>query len=159
MKSQNNYKAREEISTASLGRRIVAIIYDLFPLFGIFMGVAMLIVMPTKIFLYGFDENWSSFNLPLQIILTATMIYALSSYFLYCWRKQGQTLGMKAWRIKLIQKNGQLADKDQCIKRLFFSLGSFLCFGIGYWSYFFSKDKNCLHDVLSETRVILLPKK
>ena len=58
MKSQNNYKAHEEISTASLGRRIVAIIYDLFPLFGIFMGVAMLIVMPTKIFFYGFDENW-----------------------------------------------------------------------------------------------------
>ena len=99
---------------ATLIRRLMAIVYDLFPLFGIFMGVVMIFFLPLRILLYGLNDQWLGFNLPLQILLVLLMIFALSSYFYFCWRKQGQTLGMKAWNIKLVQDNGELVTRSQC---------------------------------------------
>ena len=140
---------------ANLIRRLMAIVYDLFPLFGIFMGVVMIFFLPLRILVYGLNDQWLGFNLPLQILLVLLMIFALSSYFYFCWRKQGQTLGMKAWNIKLVQNNGELVTRSQCLNRLIFSFLSLACLGFGYWWYFFSTRKSCLQDELSNTKVIL----
>ena len=133
----------------------MAIVYDLFPLFGIFMGVVMIFFLPLRILVYGLNDQWLGFNLPLQILLVLLMIFALSSYFYFCWRKQGQTLGMKAWNIKLVQNNGELVTRSQCLSRLIFFFSLSCVSWIWILVVFFSTRKSCLQDELSNTKVIL----
>ena len=83
---------------------------------------------------------------------------AIISYYYICWRKQGQTLGMKAWRLKLQQHNGGLATPEQCIVRSLLAILSMLCFGIGYLWILLPKSKGCLHDILSHTDVVVIEK-
>ena len=82
---------------------------------------------------------------------------SLMGYYYICWRKQGQTLGMKAWRLKLQQASGHLASPQQCILRVILAPLSLVCLGIGYlWCLL--PNKGCLHDLLSQTEVVVLNK-
>ena len=69
---------------ANLIRRLMAIVYDLFPLFGIFMGVVMIFFLPLRILVYGLNDQWLGFNLPLQILLVLLMIFAT---LIFCFSK------------------------------------------------------------------------
>ena len=82
----------------------------------------------------------------------------LAGYYYICWRKQGQTLGMKAWRLKLQQLDGSTTSIKQCIKRCIFACFSLSFFGVGYLVCLIPSKKTCLHDWLSETRVVVLEK-
>ena len=83
---------------------------------------------------------------------------SIISYYYICWRKQGQTLGMKAWRLKLQQHNGGLATPEQCIVRSLLAILSMLCFGIGYLWILLPNSEGCLHDILSHTDVVVIEK-
>jgi uncharacterized RDD family membrane protein YckC len=94
----------------------------------------------------------------LQWLSLLGWLVCLSSYYYICWRKQGQTLGMKAWRLRLQQSNGDLATPSQCLTRSCLAPLSLGCFGIGYlWCLLPSQD-DCLHDIFSDTVVVLLDK-
>jgi len=81
----------------------------------------------------------------------------LVGYYYICWRKQGQTLGMKAWRLRLQQADGYLASPQQCILRSLLAPLSLAFLGIGYlWCLL--PNKVCLHDLLTETQVVVLDK-
>ena len=79
-------------------------------------------------------------------------------YYYICWRKQGQTLGMKSWRLKLQQADGSLATPEQCIKRSLLASLSLAFGGIGYLWCLVPPAKACLHDIYSATEVVVLPK-
>lgn len=38
----------------------------------------------------------------------AWLFICIGAYFLLCWRKNGQTLPMKTWHIRLVDRNGQV---------------------------------------------------
>ena len=85
-------------------------------------------------------------------------LVSLMGYYCICWRKQGQTLGMKAWRLKLQQLDGSLATTEQCIKRSIFAFCSLSFLGIGYLVCLRPHKKTCLHDTLTQTEVVVLEK-
>jgi uncharacterized RDD family membrane protein YckC len=85
-------------------------------------------------------------------------LICLMGYYFICWRKQGQTLGMKAWRLKLQNIDGTLASPEQCIKRSIFACFSLGLLGFGYLICLIPSRKTCLHDDLSDTQVVLLEK-
>ena len=78
-------------------------------------------------------------------------------YFV-CWRKQGQTLGMKAWRLRLQQADGNLASPYQCIKRSAMAPLSLAAVGIGYLWILWPSNVGCIHDILTDTEVVVVPK-
>lgn len=82
----------------------------------------------------------------------------LMGYYFVCWRKQGQTLGMKAWRLKLQQTDGSVASSEQCFKRSIAACFSLAFFGIGYLICLIPSKKFCFHDWLSNTQVVVLEK-
>jgi|TARA_B110000285_G_scaffold43387_1_gene48259 uncharacterized RDD family membrane protein YckC len=94
----------------------------------------------------------------LQWLSFIGLYFALSGYYVICWRKQGQTIGMKAWRIRLQQPNGALATPAQCWKRCLVAPLSFLCLGVGYLWCLLPPARQCLHDRYTGTEVIVLPK-
>jgi uncharacterized RDD family membrane protein YckC len=79
-------------------------------------------------------------------------------FFVGFWVKGGQTLGMQAWRIKLVTQDGGDVSPARALLRALLATLSAACLGLGYaWS-LVDRDKRYWHDMLSGTRLILLPK-
>ncbi len=73
-------------------------------------------------------------------------------FFVYFWAKSGQTLGMKAWRLRLQNQDGTLISKSTGVKRLLPTL-----FGLGNLAVIFDrKHKLSLQDRLTDTEVVVL---
>ena len=85
-------------------------------------------------------------------------LICLMGYYFICWRKQGQTLGMKAWRIKLQQPDGSMATPRQCLVRTVLACLSMAVAGIGYLWCLLPSASGCLHDIYSGTEVVSLAK-
>jgi uncharacterized RDD family membrane protein YckC len=61
------------------------------------------------------------FNLSLPNWLTFIYLYGvLGAYFVWYWRRTGQTLAMQTWRIRMVSKDGGAITRNQAIKRYFF---------------------------------------
>ena len=74
-----------------------------------------------------------------------------AAYFLWCWLRGGQTLAMKAWRIRLME-----VTPARALVRLLLA-GIFVPTGISIVWAFFDRDRQFLHDRLAGTRLVLLP--
>ena len=88
-----------------------------------------------------------------QLIIALTIFF----FFSWFWIKNGQTLGMQAWRIKLISTNGKNIYLKQASIRLLAACVSAGFFGLGYlWILLEAKNRSW-HDIISKTRLILVP--
>jgi|TARA_B110000971_G_C19681135_1_gene351151 uncharacterized RDD family membrane protein YckC len=148
----------EPYPIANLWRRLAALIYDAFLLFAIVLAYGLLLTMFKVLFSGSQQVEDVQPGALLQWLSFAGLIVALIGYYYICWRKQGQTLGMKSWRLKLQQADGSLATPEQCIKRSLLATLSFAFGGIGYLWCLVPPSKVCLHDIYSGTDVVVLPK-
>ena len=149
-----------EFTTASNWRRLAALIYDSFLLVAISMaygaiGTGFLVLVrsgPAQEYGVMFDS----------FLWFAGWIATLVMFFCWFWRRNGQTLGMRAWRLKLIANdadfNTALPSWKQCFMRCAAGVPGFFLFGLAYWYRYFDRDGDCLHDKLSGLKVIVLPK-
>ena len=77
-------------------------------------------------------------------------------YFGWQWVRGGQTLGMKAWRIRVTDFNGLALTWKLAAIRFVLAVVSWLTFGAGFlWTYF-DRDALTFHDRFSGTRLIRL---
>ncbi|WP_286233702.1 RDD family protein [Thalassotalea sediminis] len=96
------------------------------------------------------DVQQSSFFY--SAIIYAWNIFWVVYFFLFFWSRSGQTLGMKAWRLRLQHFDGSLISKKTGLKRILPALG-----GLGsLWVLFQWKQKLSLQDRLTETEVVVL---
>ena len=144
--------------TASLLRRIAAFVYDAFLLFAITLAYGLLLTVIKVIFNGTQQLEEIQPGLLLQCLIIAGWLATLMGYYYISWRKQGQTLGMKSWRLKLQQADGSLATPEQCVKRSVLATLSLAAAGIGYLWCLVPPAKACLHDIYSATEVVVLPK-
>ena len=87
----------------------------------------------------------------LRYELQAFIAFVFAAYFLWCWLRGGQTLAMKAWRIRLVDVTPRKA-------LLRFALAAVLVpTGISIVAVFFDSQRQFLHDRLAGTRLVLLP--
>ena len=81
-------------------------------------------------------------------------------FFCYFWHKSGQTLGMKTWRIKIVNHDDLTCPTHkQCIIRCLCAPLSLCLAGAGYWWIYTNPERQTLHDKFSKTRTLLLIKK
>jgi uncharacterized RDD family membrane protein YckC len=158
------------LPNARFFRRLVAGIYDLFLLFAVsFFYTAMVMLV---IHTLGLD---SSEGLLLESVgedmtLTATDEYqpllsgplynlglylSLALFYVGFWRKRSATLGMQTWRLRLITETGEKPGWKQLWVRAL--AGTFFIIGLP-WS-LMDKQHRTLHDLVSGTRVVVLPKR
>jgi uncharacterized RDD family membrane protein YckC len=83
----------------------------------------------------------------------------LGAYFIYSWRRHGQTLAMKTWHLRVVTAGGGNLSWARASLRYALAWPSVLCFGIGILWAFIDLDKLFLHDRLAGTRVVRLPRK
>lgn len=76
----------------------------------------------------------------------------VSFFFVYFWAQSGQTLGMKAWRLRLQNQDGTRISKLTGVKRLLPTL-----LGLGNLTVLFDrKNKLSLQDRVTNTEVVVL---
>lgn len=92
-------------------------------------------------------------------LLAIHLILAFGVYFVWFWRRAGQTLAMQTWRLKLIDaRGGSQPTLARAIARYLLCWPSLLFFGAGLiWS-LFDRDRQFLHDRLAGTRIVQLPR-
>jgi uncharacterized RDD family membrane protein YckC len=77
--------------------------------------------------------------------------------FAFCgvsWTRGGQTLGMRAWRIRVVALDGRAPSWPRAALRFVASWLALAPAGLGYWWALLDGERRCWHDLLSGTRVI-----
>ena len=88
-------------------RRFACMMYEAVLLFGV-------------VFLAGYlmDTLTQSRNaLALRPLRQAWLFVAIGAYFVLCWRRRGQTLPMKTWNIRLVDRDGNPPSTARLILR------------------------------------------
>ncbi|MCB1672387.1 MAG: RDD family protein [Gammaproteobacteria bacterium] len=143
---------------AGLFRRLAALLYDGFLVVAIWMLVGLILQI-----IFGTDTNHLENGVVetdpvLGRILFAAMLLSATGFYVWFWCKSGQTLGMLAWRLRVQDLQGNLLTPGRALLRLLLAWPSFFLFGAGYLWVLVDRDHTAVHDRLSGTRVVLLPK-
>ncbi len=144
MKNQNP----QLVEPAGLFRRLAAMVYDTLLLFAVlYFATAPLLVITG-------GEAVERF----EIAYRAYLVAAAFLFFGWFWTHGGQTLGMRAWRIRVLALDGTPITWTQALKRFLWAFVSLAPCGIGYFWLLFDSQGRTWHDRLSETQVIFEPK-
>jgi uncharacterized RDD family membrane protein YckC len=93
--------------------------------------------------------------LVVQILSACTVV----GFFCLFWIRDGQTLGMQAWRIRLVDFQGKRPGLPQALLRCLGACLSAACLGLGYLWCVVDRNHRYWHDYLSRTELVLLPKR
>lgn len=79
----------------------------------------------------------------------------LLAYFVWFWRKSGQTLAMQTWKIRLVGAGGMSpVTLRQAVLRYLLAWPGLLLFGAGILWALFDRERQFLHDRLAGTRLL-----
>jgi uncharacterized RDD family membrane protein YckC len=132
-----------------LARRLAAILYDLVLLAGVLILAAALIIIPwVELTQSDFPQGAWWFRLYLVAVIAA--------YFGYAWVRGGQTLGMSAWRLKLLREDGGLLRPADALRRLLWATLALAPAGAGLLWVLLDRDGLAWHDRLSHTRLVVI---
>lgn len=135
-----------ETLPATLGKRLLAMLYDLMLLLAIWMMTGFAAVALND----GEAAEGPMFNSALFVI---TFLF-----FGFFWTRNGQTLGMQAWRIRVQTLDGYRLSWSRSLLRFMLAILSWIPLGLGYLWILFSDEKLAWHDKFSESCVVQLPK-
>lgn len=93
-----------------------------------------------------------------RYLLQVVLWLAIGVYFVWCWKKTGQTLAMKTWQLKLVNKDGKLLPLNLAMARYVLSTLSLVLFGLGFLWAMVDRDHLYLHDRLLNTHIIYVPR-
>ncbi|MGH8030374.1 MAG: RDD family protein [Arenimonas sp.] len=138
--------ARPAAVPATLGWRLLAMLYDAIPV----LPLAML-VSAVFLALHGGTPVSGAAWLLAQAILLWTVVGA---YFVLSWRHGGQTVGMRPWRLRVVDESGQLATTPALFARYAMATFSLAAAGLGFaWS-LVDRERRTWHDLASGTRLV-----
>lgn len=148
-------------------RRLASLLYET-------MLVAALLLATTVGFYIVFPGLISG---ALRLLLQVSLAAVLTAYFLWCWCQGGQTLPMKAWKIRLVDNRGIPPSPARALTRFLLAvltLGT-ACAGLAVlwkrphealgwgllapglaslaWA-LLDRDRQFLHDRLAGTRIV-----
>lgn len=138
---------------ASLTRRLAALAYDALVVLALYILAGFILVGIFKLLTHEFPENRLPNALYYSLLFCVCFFYYSSS-----WKKGGQTIGMKAWRIKLINEQNHPFKLSQFMLRTGMGFFSLVLFGAGFWWALIDKQSRSWHDIASLTRVVFIPK-
>jgi uncharacterized RDD family membrane protein YckC len=111
-----------------LWRRLLALLYDLLAVVAMVMVVGLLCELAThgQLITTGAQTHIAWWYQPLQGAVVA-------AYFLLSWRRGGQTLGMRPWRIRVLAGDGTRVAWTQALLRLLVAAVPLLGLGLAPW--------------------------
>jgi len=147
----------QPLTQAGILKRITALIYDTLVLCAICLCYGWVVT-------YLIQEAWLGIPLAengraeMNPVGQAGLLVIPFLFYCFFWMRGGQTLGMKAWRLKLLNNENQSATLPQCLLRSLIAPFCVLLGGFGYLWCWIDRDGRALHDRLSSTQVVQLTK-
>lgn len=149
-----NHQHRVTQPKPGLARRLIAIVYDSFLIFALLLLASATVTLPVGL-LAGEQAAARLATNPL-FRLWLSLIPLL--FYLWFWTHGGETLGMRAWRLKIIKEDGAPLGVSDALIRLFAACLSLLLLGLGFLWMLIDRDRLTWHDRISKTHLILIKK-
>ncbi|MEI6897257.1 MAG: RDD family protein [Psychromonas sp.] len=142
---------------ANLFKRLGAYLYDLFAVAALLMFAVIVAILVAII-----SNNLGLIDLSayrdIADYLSQSSLFAaylglvIIAFYAYFWAKGGQTIGMKAWRLRVQNSDGSNISFTQALIRVATS-----AFGLGNLLALF-KNRNAFQDLWAECEVVVLTK-
>jgi len=139
---------RQTYAPAGLFYRLVAMFYDALLLFSALLIATALALLATKGALHYHNPFFRTF-----------LFLICFSFYTWFWLHGGQTLGMRAWRLQLQRLDGSPISIWQALLRFMVAIPSLALAGLGLLWMLIDKDRLAVHDRISESMIVRLPKK
>lgn len=131
--------------TPTFQRRLASLFYDFLLLLAVLFLAGFVVV--------GALPDVSG-GLP-RLLFQAYLLVVGGLYFTWFWRRGGQTLAMKTWRIRLVDVAGGRVGLGQAWLRYALAVLGLATFGLGFIWALWDRDRQFLHDHLVGTRLVL----
>lgn len=139
---------RTSLPHCSLWRRLAAILYDTLLLLAL-----LFVASAIHLAIAGGEARTGS-----DIVRSLFIVMIAFAFFAFFWLHGGQTLGMRAWRIRLQNRGGGPITPWQAMLRFLAAIVSWLALGLGFLWSLLDKEKLTWHDHFSITELVVLPK-
>lgn len=135
-------------------RRLAAMCYDLVLLFGMLLLAVLILILPYGALIGEFphQEPWHRFALQLYLLAIIGLFYG------FFWVRGGQTLGMRAWRMRLLRDDGTALSARDALLRLFWAAVWLAPLGAGLLWMLIDREGLTPYDRLSHTRPVMTRK-
>ncbi len=130
---------------ATLRRRLASMLYELLALLAIWFLAGFVVVglLPQPL------VGWP------RVALQGYLVVVTGLYFVWFWRRGGQTLAMKTWRLRVVDAaTGARLTWAQAWLRYAVAVPGALLVGLGFLWALLDPERQFLHDRLASTRVI-----
>jgi len=131
----------DALSEPGFLRRLAATLYDLLLLIAV-LFVATALLLPLN---KGEAFTTQQFFYPLYLLIISFLFYA------WFWTHGGQTLGLRAWKIKVLTLDLKPISWKQALLRFAAAIISWGIFGLGFFWILIDKNHRSWHDNLSKT--------
>jgi uncharacterized RDD family membrane protein YckC len=118
--------------------------YDGVILFGLLILASAIALPFGSIEKTAFQDFW----------FTLWLILICFIYLGSCWHYGGMTVGMRAWKVRLVRGDGGVVSWPRCLLRFLAGLVSFAAFGLGIFWALLDKKNRSWHDLLADTILI-----
>jgi uncharacterized RDD family membrane protein YckC len=129
---------------AAVWRRLAALCYDLLLLAAIVVCFTLVVLAARLGAAVPPGSGW----------FEASLLGIAMAFFCGFWVHGGQTVGMRAWHIRVVRDDGRALTWGAAAARFGAGLVSTLPAGLGLWWSFFDRDKRGWHDRWTGTRVV-----
>jgi uncharacterized RDD family membrane protein YckC len=132
---------------AGLARRGAALAYEAVLLFAVLLAAAAPLVAIT----HGTGTGVA------RPLLQAYLFAVAAIYFVWQWRRGGQTLPLKTWRMRIVTRAGAPLSLRHALCRFLFAAAGCALAGAGFLWALVDREGLYLHDRLAGTRIISVP--
>ena len=132
---------------AGLARRLAAIFYD-----SLLIAAALYAAAVPAVWLHGGAVP------PDAVWFQAWLVAVAWFYLAFSWTRGGQTLGMRAWRCRLVTVGGESVGWGRTVARFAAAAVSWGALGLGFWWSLVDRERRAWHDRWTGTRLVLVPR-
>jgi uncharacterized RDD family membrane protein YckC len=136
--------ARTGSTAPSIKRRLICMVYEALLVF----GVAFFSSLPFVGVADAISGGW------MRHAYQGYLLLIIGLYFVASWRRRGQTLAMKTWKLRVAGAGGARITLRQAILRYACAWPSLLLGDIGILYALVDRERQFLHDRLSGTKIV-----
>jgi uncharacterized RDD family membrane protein YckC len=132
------------VTPAPLWRRLAALAYD-----ALLLGALVFVFTWAVLVVRGGREIP-----PGSLWFEVSLVLLAAIFFCGFWTHGGQTLGMRAWRIRVVCADGSPLDWKRAAVRFAAAIASLAPVGLGLWWSLRDPQRRCWHDRWAGTLVV-----
>jgi len=146
----------DSLKSAPLWKRLFSTLYDMLILAAVSLAYFALATAVSTLLLGHEAESFKPNATGLWVQIG--WLFTIIGFYCFFWCRVGQTVAMKAWRLKLVMNDQSKVTPQMCVLRCIVGFLGFAAFGLGYFWAWIDRDGKALHDRLTKSTVTLLSK-